>query len=358
MFKIDTAKVTSASSKVKSAAKTLDSCLSNVQDYKVDCDGEDFQFEAAKQSIVNSIKICQAKLQNTADSLDKVASIHEELQNTLAKGNYEEKPPEQASSSSSGTSSSGSYSGGYSGGGYSGGGHSGGGHSGGGHSHSSNSRSSSSGVSAISSAVGTSAATAAVTSNLTDEDIDADLSQLTESEINAGVVDYTYIPASVGIETLPGTYTDEQKQIFENTNLTTDNDGYLKLDNKYIISCNSSIGKVGDVVTITTKTGSNVECVIGSVSENNNINMYINNSGSVNINNSVTSGFTNNIQSINNNSVTSTNSTVNSSSSEVSAVGGIAGGAVSPTTTTTTTADDLNKDNINDAVNENNDGSE
>lgn len=354
MFKIDTSKVTEASSEVKAAAKTLDSCLSSVQGYNVSCDGEDFPFDAAKNSIINSIQICQSKLQNTADSLEKVASIHEELQNTLAKGDYEEKPPEQASSDSS---SSSGYTGG--GGGYS----SGGGHSSGGHSSSSGAK-----VAAISSVAGTTAAI-----NSVDDDIDADLSQLTESELNSGVVDSIYIPAFVGIETLPGTYTEEQKQIFENVNLKTDNDGYLKLDNKYIISCNSSVGKVGDVVTITTKTGSNVECIIGSVNENNNLNMYVNNTGSVTINNSVTSGFTNNIQSITNNSVTSTStnvnvnqavgttSTVDTNTSEVSAAGGVPTGA-SPTTptttTTTTTTDDLNKDNTNDAVNDNSDGSE
>ena len=77
MFKIDTSKVTDASSEVKAAAKTLDSCLSSVQGYNVSCDGEDFPFDAAKNSIINSIQICQSKLQNTADSLEKVASIHQ-----------------------------------------------------------------------------------------------------------------------------------------------------------------------------------------------------------------------------------------------------------------------------------------
>ena len=354
MFKIDTAKVADASSQVKKAAQTLESCLSSVQGYNVNCDGEDFPFDAAKSSIVNSIQICQEKLKNTADSLEKVASIHEELQNTLAKGDYEEKPPEQASGDNS---SSGSYSSGS----YSSGGSSGGGHSSGRHSSSSSSgTSASTGVAAIPSAV---AIPTTTTTTSTDDDIDADLSQLPEDGTSTDT-GYIYIPASVGITTVPTEYTDEQKLIFEDTNLITDTDGYLKLDNKYIISCNSSIGKVGDVVTITTKTGANVECIIGSVSDSTGINMYINSSGTVNINNSVTSGFTNNIQSITNttastvevNQPTGTTVTVDTNSTEVSAAGAVSGGSVSPITSTTT--DDLNNDNVNDAIDDNSDGSE
>ncbi len=350
MFKIDTDLVDSAISDINTAASALQDCSSSIQGYDVSCE-DDFPFDVAKASIMNSVQICQEKVSNTATALQKVNQIHSDLQTTLAEGKYEDKPPEQPSSSSSGTSSSG-----YTGGGSSRGGYSGGGHSSGGHSSSSYSGGShSTGVSAITSAVGSSAATAALTNKLTDDDIDADLSQLTESEINAGVVDYVYIPASVGIETLPSSYSDEQKTIFENTNLITDNDGYLKLDNRYIISCNSSIGKVGDIVTITTKTGSNVECVIGSVNENNNINMFINNTGTVKINNSVTGGFTNNIQSITNNTLASTNTNINTSSSETSAAGVVAG-AVAPITSTPT--NDLNKDNTNDIVNDNSNGSE
>lgn len=55
---------------------------------------------------------------------------------------------------------------------------------------------------------------------------------------------------------------DESKRIINDV-ATVSDDGYSKVDDKYVVACDPSIGKVGDNIKITTESGETVDCIVG-----------------------------------------------------------------------------------------------
>ena len=66
-------------------------------------------------------------------------------------------------------------------------------------------------------------------------------------------VDYAYIS--------DGTLPEESQALFEH--VTYDDGGYGVVEGKYVIACDESYGKVGDVIKFTQNDGTVVECVVG-----------------------------------------------------------------------------------------------
>ena len=60
---------------------------------------------------------------------------------------------------------------------------------------------------------------------------------------------------------------EETKKIFTSPQFSYNDHGYATYDNKYIISCDKSLGNIGEEITFVKKDGTKVECVIGNTTE-------------------------------------------------------------------------------------------
>ena len=228
VFMIETGNVDSASSAVGKVASQVSDLSSSVSGYDTSCE-DGFDFASAKNVIASNIEACVTKVKNTASILNTVSQTHTQLQSTLK---YKE------DTSSQNTKKSGSRSSSYSGGGYSGGG-GGGGYSSGGYS--------SAGSAA---AAGTTAATtAALRKN------DTTTKKTEEIENNFKEIGYVYIDQEK--------IDDNSKKIFEHEEFKYDEEGYAKIGDRYVVTVDESVGKVGDVLKFTQEDGTEIEVVVG-----------------------------------------------------------------------------------------------
>ena len=230
VFMIETGNVDSASSAVGKVASQVSDLSSSVSGYDTSCE-DGFDFASAKNVIASNIEACVTKVKNTASILNTVSQTHTQLQSSL-------KYKEDESSTNSGGKSGGSSGSSYSGGGYSGGG-GGGGYSSGGYS--------SAGSAA---AAGTTAATtAALRKN------DTTTKKTEEIENNFKEIGYVYIDQEK--------IDDNSKKIFEHEEFKYDEEGYAKIGDRYVVTVDESVGKVGDVLKFTQEDGTEIEVVVG-----------------------------------------------------------------------------------------------
>ena len=230
VFMIETGNVDSASSAMEKIASQLSDLSSSVSGYDTSCE-DGFDFASAKNVIASNIEACVTKVKNTASILNTVSQTHTQLQSSL-------KYKEDESSTNSGGKSGGSSGSSYSGGGYSGGG-GGGGYSSGGYS--------SAGSAA---AAGTTAATtAALRKN------DTTTKKTEEIENNFKEIGYVYIDQEK--------IDDNSKKIFEHEEFKYDEEGYAKIGDRYVVTVDESVGKVGDVLKFTQEDGTEIEVVVG-----------------------------------------------------------------------------------------------
>ena len=245
VFMLETDAVTSAASTLESLANQVSTLSSSVAGYDTACE-DGFNFAGAKNVIAQNIEACRVKIANTVALMNNVVNSHTQLQNSLKFTD----PTTTATTPTPGSSSTGggsSYSGGgssYSGGGssYSGGGSS---YSGGG---------------------GGTIATAlpAITTTTTEGPSEV------KTELNT--VGYAYPDAA--------NLADESKKLFTSSDFGYAENGYGMIGERYVISCDPSVGKVGDVIRFTKSNGEVVECVVGvntvSTKYKNSINFMIN----------------------------------------------------------------------------------
>ena len=230
VFMIETGNVDSVSSAVGKVASQVSDLSSSVSGYDTSCE-DGFDFASAKSIIASNIEACVTKVKNTASILNTVSQTHTQLQSSLK---YKEDEPSTNSGGKSGGSSGSSYSGG----GYSGGG-GGGGYSSGGYS--------SAGSAA---AAGTTAATtAALRKN------DTTTKKTEEIENNFKEIGYVYIDQEK--------IDDNSKKIFEHEEFKYDEEGYAKIGDRYVVTVDESVGKVGDVLKFTQEDGTEIEVVVG-----------------------------------------------------------------------------------------------
>ena len=265
LFVLDTESVSSSSDSLKTVSSEISSLSSSVSGYDVNCE-ESFNFSGAKQVISQNIEACANKVSNTSKLLETVVTAHNNLQSQLKFDKGEEKKSNNSDSSSNHSSD---YSNDYSSG--SGSRHSGSGrHYSGGSSSNSSSRSSYSGggySNNSSSAAGVLSSTAGLNvggaysfvnsqSNNSLLNNQENNSETTSSLLNGKLL-------SVGYATPNDDTLNEDSKRMLNTGKLTYKNGYAVIDGRYVVSCDSSYGKVGDVIRFTKNDGSVVECVIG-----------------------------------------------------------------------------------------------
>ena len=225
VFMIETGNVDSASSAVGKVASQVSDLSSSVSGYDTSCE-DGFDFASAKNVIASNIEACVTKVKNTASILNTVSQTHTQLQSSL-------KYKEDESSTNSGGKSGGSSGSSYSGGGYSGGG-GGGGYSSGGYS---------------AAAAPIAATTAALRKN------DTTTKKTEEIENNFKEIGYVYIDQEK--------IDDNSKKIFEHEEFKYDEEGYAKIGDRYVVTVDESVGKVGDVLKFTQEDGTEIEVVVG-----------------------------------------------------------------------------------------------
>lgn len=244
IFMIETESVSSSGDSIKTISSELSSISSNVSGYDVNCE-DNFDFAGAKQVIAHNIEACVNKINNTSKLIETVVSAHNNLQSQL-KFNKEETSEDSSKSGSTSTASSENYSDDYSG---SSGSRSSR-HSGGGHSSSPfYGNISSDGLASG----GLASALVGNTNVLGNQ-------KLTDG-IASPLLNDKFVSVAYAAPNEKSLNEDSKK--FLNDSDLIYKDGYAMLDGRYVISCDSSYGKVGDIVRFTKNDGSIVECVIG-----------------------------------------------------------------------------------------------
>lgn len=291
VFMIDTDSVSGIGSSITSLASQVDSIASGVSGYDTSCE-DGFDFAGAKSVIADNIKACVIKISNTGIVIDNVVSSHTSLQSSLVYG---------AESEETATSSSGSN--GYSSGGYSGySGYSSGGYSGGYSSSTGGYYSDGGYTSGVSDYVDAGEienpdfVDPTVTENPDTELVEGE-EENPDDTINVSEYDVSYDPeedthtpayedvvSAVGGVTTIGSallnldaLTEEASSFITESPYSYDDSGFAKIGDMYVISCNSSVGNVGDCVKITLSDGTVIDCVIGdNTLEEDGIKFYVN----------------------------------------------------------------------------------
>lgn len=252
LFMIETETASSGASQISSVGTQVSTLGSTVGGYDISCE-DGFDFGTARGVLANNIEACATKMQNTSKIIESVVSSHTELQNSLKfdspadSSDLEDVEEEQEFDDENAgdeyvDSGYSSYGGGYDGGGYG---------------------------SAAVPAVGA----AAVAANNEEEDkfeakedVEFDGEEEPETELieesTAGLV--TTALSSSGYAYLEKDYISEDtKSFISNSQFSYDDNGYAKYGDYYVISCDSSVGKVGDVIQFKQKDGSVVDCIVG-----------------------------------------------------------------------------------------------
>ena len=246
VFMLETDAVTSAASTLESLANQVSTLSSSVAGYDTACE-DGFNFAGAKNVIAQNIEACRVKIANTVALMNNVVNSHTQLQNSLKftdpTTTSETTPGSSGSSSSSGESSSS-----------------------GGSSYSSGGSSYYGGGSSYSGGGGGTIATAlpAITTTTTQGPSEV------KTELES--VGYAY-PDTTNLA-------DDSKKLFTSSDFGYAENGYGMIGERYVISCDPSVGKVGDVIRFTKSNGEVVECVVGvntvSTKYKNSINFMIN----------------------------------------------------------------------------------
>ena len=248
LFMLETETASSGASQINSVGTQVSNLGSTVGGYDISCE-DGFDFGTARGVLANNIEACATKMQNTSKIIESVVSSHTELQNALKFDSPDDTDrlddvEDDGDKDEDVGDNPDEYDGGYSptGGGYDGGG----------------------AASALS-------AGAATLAELSDKDLeeakdDVELIPEEESEVtqetDIGVID-TKLTSS-GYAYLENEYiNDDTKTFISDSKYSYDENGYARYGDYYVISCDSSFGKVGDVVQFKQKDGSVVDCIIG-----------------------------------------------------------------------------------------------
>ena len=208
IFMLETSVLDSASSALSNIASHVLELSNNVSGYDTSCE-DGFDFASVKNKIASNIEACSTKIQNTASILNSVSQSHTQLQTSLK---FEDPTAKKSTGKSRSSKSYGYYGGVYAGAGY------------------------------LAGAVG-----ASINNDKADK--------VVKVENNFTNVAYAY----VNDDALSGV----SKLIFSSEKLKYDENGYARIDNYYVISASTSVGKVGDMIKFTQNDGKIIEAIIG-----------------------------------------------------------------------------------------------
>jgi signal peptidase I len=251
LFMLETEIASSGAEQINSLANQVLNLSSTVSSYDISCE-DGFDFSTARGVLAKNLEACSIKMQNTSKIIDSVVSNHTELQNSLKFDSPAE--TDKSDDGTTATTDDGSedlgtyndtgYNPGYYGGGFDSG-----------------------GVAAPAVAIPT-------VNGLADNSGDVSLDESTEFDGEEGeeeVVRESYgdsvvttLLTSSGYAYLEPTLIDEDtKEFIADSKFLYDDDGYARYGDYYVISCDSSVGKVGDVIQFKQKDGTIVDCVVG-----------------------------------------------------------------------------------------------
>lgn len=311
IFKMNTSELTSASSSISKEASSISNVVDSINGYDVSCE-DDFNFAGAKAALAANAEACYNKVLNTAKLIDLCAESHMDLQNKLTTMPDPEAEEQSESETDTGTPVDSGPS--YAGPTYSNPGSPR--RTSGGSQHKTGSSSTPS-PSTPQQTVDTEdniSNTPYVDTIMSDEEAEGDLDQLTNTPTETETTDTTTAPVDTSSETTtsvdnsssqvvstveaPTTMTEDTAKVFNNSNFSYDSNGYAKLGDNYVISCNESIGKVGDQITLTSNNGETINCVVGNNVNTDGINMVVNNNTYSANSGTIVNNFTNNISSV------------------------------------------------------------
>lgn len=246
LFMLETETATAGADQINSLASQVSNLSSTVSSY--DTSNEDgFNFDSAKTVLANNLEACSTKMKNTSTIIESVVSNHTDLQNSLKF----DVPTDSDDSNKKDTDDDGDnpndpndY--GYTptGGGYT-----------------------------PSGGAPAAATVPAVIPSVTDEEDDEEMHEVepefeeeldeeaTESYENTIVT--TPITSSGYAYLENDLINEDTKKFISNSKFIYDNDGYARYGDYYVISCDTSVGKVGDIIQFTQKDGSVVDCIVG-----------------------------------------------------------------------------------------------
>lgn len=328
VFMLDTDAVTSGISNLESLFARLQDVEDSVNGYDTAC-SDGFDFATAKNSICTNIRTCYEKVKATYDLIDNVVSSHVSLQSSLKFEDTSEKKKLASGSSKSGANTndskdanvsanskvstpSSSASGGGSGAstGFRTTGSSSSSSLGGGSGSTFSSGSSTIGGVASAGMIGA-AAIGSSSSGLSSNGSTSTSSRSSNSSTNKSssksstsarknVGNNTYKDrTSKNVEVTDSVtkidYYEFDRTSFNNYKSTISKsfdfreDGFITVNNRNAISCDKSVGNVGDIISITGSDGSQFECiVVENVSKSKGINFYVDKSNfSMNKNNNL-----------------------------------------------------------------------
>ncbi len=220
-FLLNTDAISEIATAINKTSQEVQSIMDSCNKYSVD-NSDGFDFAGAKSVIVSNLSNCAARMNATAGIINSVVTEHSGLQSSITFEKYLNPEPEKKADDASGTS--GGSSGGYSGGSSGGSRRRSGGHSGG----------SSSGVAAT------------VESGIhPEEETEKKVPEI--KKVGYAVIDEKGL-------------TSESKKLLKKCSNTSD---LVMMDTRYVIACDPSYAKVGDVIRYIGKDGNIVECVVG-----------------------------------------------------------------------------------------------
>ena len=225
VFILETDSVSSAASSIHSLEGDMTALADEVNSFDTSND-EGFPFDSAKGVIAGNMEACSIKIANTSNLMEGVVEAHTNLQNSLISPSGGEDGGSNSNSNGSNVSNSYGGPGGSSfgpGGSFAGG------------------------------------AASMVSSTPTDTS-GGSSSQARVAE--EGPVDIKDKIDKLGYATFStDDLSQETKDILEHEDFHYE-DGYAKLGDYYLITCDKSIGKVGDVIQFTMKDGTVVQCIV------------------------------------------------------------------------------------------------
>ncbi len=254
IFMLETESASSGASQINSVGTQVSSLGSTVGGYDISCE-DGFDFATARGVLANNIEACATKMQNTSKIIESVVSSHTELQNSLKFDSpsesdaLEDGDKDNDNDKEAGDNVYDEYAGTYG---------------------------PSSGYD--SGTVAAPSVAAATVPALSDEDLGEateDVELVNEDELGLGEedleTDEEFTPGvidtkltSSGYAYLEDDYIDDNTKAFiSDPKYSYDENGYARYGDYYVISCDTSFGKVGDIVQFKQKDGSVVDCIIG-----------------------------------------------------------------------------------------------
>ena len=255
IFTLETESVSAVGTAINNIATKLNEISTTINGY--DTAAEDFDFASPKSVLSGNAAACATKAKNTSIYIENTVTGHTDVQNAIASaGNDDGTGKGSADSDSSGNNSDGNTSGNS--------------NSSGNGNSSGNNSSGSSGYGGYggSGGSGGSGGTIEGTTETPTMTIDDVIKALVTTGVLTGEI-VQYLIQEIGY--VSGDQEDiaklsaETQALFNRSDFSFDENGYAKIGEHYIITCDKGYGKIGDTLKFTQTDGTEIKCVIGAV---------------------------------------------------------------------------------------------